>query len=78
MAKTNKKAESVPCAIDSDREWKIKNALSTLQEAEKIKADKPLMEDVRKAAADLQKVLDATPKDDFKKKAKEVFKKHEM
>lgn len=40
-----------------DRKWEVDDALRTLQRAEQIKNDRQLMPMVKKAAADLNKVV---------------------
>ena len=43
-----------------EREWQAEDAMRTLQRAEAIKKDSRLMADVRKAAANLTKVVGVT------------------
>lgn len=49
--------------IKRNRQYEVEEAMRVLQRAEQIKSDRGLMSGVKKAAADLQKVVGkATPK----------------
>lgn len=51
-----------------ERQWQVDNALSTLQRADQIKKDKPLMAQVRKAASELQRAVGQPSRTPKKKK----------
>lgn len=43
-----------------ERQWQIDSALQTLQRAEQIRNDRPLMKEVQKAATNLTKAVGAS------------------
>lgn len=44
-----------------ERQWQVQDAMTTIQRAEQLKKDKPLMQEVKKCAADLQKAVGRAP-----------------
>jgi hypothetical protein len=59
---------SQPKVSPQEKQWQVEDAMRTLQRAEQIKSDRGLMAGVKKAAADLQKVVNkSSPKPRSKK-----------
>jgi hypothetical protein len=52
-----KKNSSTPVLAKPDRQWEIDSAVRTLQEAERIKNDKFLMNGVKKSVDSLNKMM---------------------
>lgn len=62
MAKKPTKSKSVSVSIigsskSQERKWEVDSALSTLKRAEEIRKDSRLMADVKKAASEMQNIV---------------------
>jgi hypothetical protein len=62
MAKKPTKSKSVSVSIigsskSQERKWEVDSALSTLKRAEEIRKDLRLMADVKKAATEMQNIV---------------------
>jgi len=62
MAKKSTKSKSVSISMISgsknqERKWEVDSALSTLKRAEEIRKDSRLMADVKKAATEMQNIV---------------------
>ena len=67
MAKKATKSKSVSVSIigsnkSQERKWEVDSALSTLKRAEEIRRDSKLMADVKKAATDMQNIVNNATK----------------
>ena len=67
MAKKPTKSKSVSVSIigsskSQERKWEVDSALSTLKRAEEIRKDTRLMADVKKAAAEMQNLVNNVTK----------------
>ena len=67
MAKKATKSKSVSVSIigsnkSQERKWDVDSALSTLKRAEEIRRDSKLMADVKKAATDMQNIVNNATK----------------
>jgi|688.fasta_scaffold624899_4 hypothetical protein len=64
---TKSKSKSVSVSIigsskSQERKWEVDSALSTLKRAEEIRKDTRLMADVKKAAAEMQNLVNSVTK----------------
>ena len=62
MAKKATKSKGISISMMSgsktqERKWEVDSALSTLKRAEEIRKDSRLMSDVKKAATEMQKIV---------------------
>tara|TARA_B110000503_G_C7146374_1_gene413175 strand:+ start:2488 stop:2694 length:207 start_codon:yes stop_codon:yes gene_type:complete len=62
MAKKTTKSKGISISMMSgsktqERKWEVDSALSTLKRAEEIRKDSRLMSDVKKAATEMQKIV---------------------
>ena len=67
MAKKPTKSKSVSVSIigsskSQERKWEVDSALSTLKRAEEIRKDLRLMADVKKAATEMQNIVNNATK----------------
>ena len=67
MAKKPTKSKSVSVSIigsnkSQERKWEVDSALSTLKRAEEIRKDSRLMADVKKAASEMQNIVNNATK----------------
>jgi hypothetical protein len=67
MAKKPTKSKSVSVSIigsskSQERKWEVDSALSTLKRAEEIRKDSKLMSDVKKAATEMQNIVNNATK----------------